>query len=449
VASQPQLLAQHCAEAGLNEKAVGYWLTAGQQAVVRSAMTEAVSQLQKGLDLLAKLPEGSQHQRQELDLQIGLARALLATQGYAAPAVAEAYGRARSLADQLDLAPNYLAPLLHGLWAFHRTRGELNQALTLAEEMEKLGKARDNLSALLLGKQEHGLVCFDRGELTAARALFEQCEGLKDPAHRAVLAPWVVQDRYVMVLAFLALTLAEQDYVKQGRARLNEALTEARQLQHALTLVLALHLAASFENSFGSVDQVLRSAEELGAISNEYGFPYWVASSEILQGRSLTTLGRPQEGLCLITKGLSKLRATGTQLAEPSGLIFQSEAYGALGRPIEALKCLDEAAQIIEKTQQRGGEAEVHRMTGEIALLDPKPDAAKAEAYFNRALDVARKQQAKYRELRAAMSMARLWRDQGKRDEARELLAPVYGWFTEGFDTLDLKEAKALLDRLA
>jgi predicted ATPase len=179
VAADAQLMARHCAEAGLNEKAVGYWLTAGQQAVVRSAMTEAVSQLQKGLDLLAKLPEGSQHQRQELDLQIGLARALTGTKGYAAPAAAEAYGRARSLADQLDLAPSYLAPLLYGLWAFHRVRGELNQALALAKEMEQLGKARDNLSALLLGKHEHGLICYDRGELTAARALLEQCEGLR------------------------------------------------------------------------------------------------------------------------------------------------------------------------------------------------------------------------------------------------------------------------------
>jgi predicted ATPase len=412
-------------------------------------MTEAVFQLQKGLHLLAKLPEGPQHQRQELDLQIGIARALLATKGYATPAAAEAYGRARSLADQLDLAPNYLAPLLYGLYAFHYIRGELNQALALAEETEKLGKARDNLSTLLLGKQEHGAVCYECGELTAARALHEQCEGLKDPAHRAVLAPWVVQDRYVMVLVILALTLAHQGYVEQGRARLNEALTEARQLQHTLTLATALGHAAIFEADFGSLDQALRSAEESVALSNEHGFPYWVAWSEILQGRVLTALGRPQEGLYLITKGLSMARATGAQLAVPWLLTMQSEAYAALDRPIEALKCLDEAAQIIEKNQDRIVEADVHRMTGEIALLAPKPDAAKAEAYFNRALAVARKQQAKYWELRAAMSMARLWRDQGKPQQARELLAPVYGWFTEGFDTLDLKEAKALLAELA
>jgi predicted ATPase len=241
--------------------------------------------------------------------------------------------------------------------------------------------------------------------------------------------------------------LANQGYIEQGRTRLNEALTEARQLQHALTLAFALHWAAVFEVFFGSPDQAHRCAEEAAAFSNEHGFPFWAAQAEILQGRALTTLGRPQEGLDLITNGRSMLRATGAQVGEPVWLATQAEAYGALGRPLKGLNCLDEATQMIDATDEREVEAELLRLRGD--LLNATGDEAAAERSYREALAVATKQSAKTFELRAAMSMARLWRDQGKRIEARELLVPVYGWFTEGFDTRDLKEAKALLDELA
>jgi tetratricopeptide (TPR) repeat protein len=294
--SQPQVIAQHCAEAGIAEKAVSYWLKAGQLSAARSAMSEAVAQFEKGLDLLSRIPENSSRQQQELDLQIGLARALLATRGYAAPAVADAYERARMLAERLDRR-DYLPPLLYGLWVFQLTRSELKLSLTVAQQLETFGEERDNLSALLLGKLARGASYFWRGEWTAARALFEQCHGLSDPAHRAVYAAWVAQDMHNYMLLWLAHDLALLGHVDQGRTRLNEALAEARELRHAFTLALALPLAAYFESAYGSPHRAHQYAQELAALSNELGFPFFTAQANLHLGWSLTALGHAQEGV--------------------------------------------------------------------------------------------------------------------------------------------------------
>ena len=444
-AAQPQLLAQHYAVAGLNEKAVGYLLRAGQQTLVRSAMTEAMAQFQKGLDLLPSLPDDRGRQQHELDLQLGMGQALHATKGYSAPAVAEAYRRARELAKQLD-RPDYLAPLLHGLWALHLVRDELKVALALAEELETFGTAHDNLSASLVGKEERGITFYWLGELTTARALFEQCEALGEPAHRAVLAAWSPQDQYGQTLGYLALTLAVQGHIAQGRTRLDAALTEARALRHAHTSAEAFNFASVVEIFLSSPHEAHRYAQELTALSNEHGFPYWVAWGNFCQGYSLTMLGRPEEGLDLMTKGLSLFRAMGAVLGTPWVLSELAAAYGALGRPVEGLDCLGEAVKIIEKTGERVTEFDVALVRGDLLLATG--DRIMAEESYRRALGIARQQGARTFEIRGATVLARLWRDEGKRTEARNLLAPVYDWFTEGLDTPVLMEAKALLDEL-
>ena len=432
--------------AGLNEKTVGYLLKAGQQAIMRSAMTEAMAQFQKGLDLLPSLPDDRGRQQHELDLQIGIGQALLATKGYSAPAVAEAYGRARELAEQLD-RPDYLAPLLHGLWALHLVRGELKVALALAEELEMFGTAHDNLSASLVGKEERGMACFWLGEITTARALFEQCDALSDPAHRAVLAAWVAQDQYVQTLLYLAIILAVQGYIEQGRTRLNSALTEARRLRHAHTSAEAFQWASIFEIFLSWPHEANRYAQELTVLSNEHGFPYWAVWGNFCQGYSLTMLGRPEEGLHLMTNGLSSLRAMGAFVGMPWALTGVAAAYGALGRPVEGLDCLGEAAKIIEKTGERANEFDVALSRGDLLLATG--DRTTAEESYRQAFAIATQQGIRLSELRGATALARLWRDEGKRTEARNLLAPVYNWFTEGFDTPVLMEAKALLDALA
>jgi tetratricopeptide (TPR) repeat protein len=444
-AAQPQLLAHHCAEAGLNEKAVGYFLKAGQQAYVRSAMTEAMAQFQKGLDLLPRLPDDRGRQQHELDLQIGIGLALHVSKGYSAPAVEEAYGRARELAEQLD-RPDYLAPLLFGLFTLHATRGELKAALALAEELENFGKAHDNLSASLLGKESRGLTCLSLGELTTARALSEQCDAFGEPAHRAVLAAWATEDPYVQTLGHLAVILALQGHIEQGRTRSNAALTEARGLRLAPTSAGAFFWASFFESIISSPHEAHRYAQELTSLSNEHGFPFYVAWGNFWQGYSLTVLGRPEESLHLMTKCLSSLRAMGAVVGTPGVLAGLAAAYGALGRPVEGLDCLGEAAKIIEKNGERQNEFDVALVRGDLLLATG--DRVTAEESYRRALSIATQQGAKTFELRAATSLARLWRDEGKRTEARNLLAPIYDWFTEGFDTPVLMEAKALLDEL-
>jgi len=226
VTNQPQVIAHHCVEAGLNEKAVAYWLKSGQLAVARSAMTEAVAQLQKGLDLLAGLPDSPWRREHELELRIALGQALIGAKGYAAPAVGEVFARAHVLAVQLNRS-DHIVPLLWGQWTFHLARSELRLALSLAERIEQIGEAEDNVVLRLLGYRVHGMTCFHLGEFVAALALFERCHGLNDPAHRAVDAAQSAEDPYAVVLAYLAQTLTALGCLDQGRARINEALREA------------------------------------------------------------------------------------------------------------------------------------------------------------------------------------------------------------------------------
>jgi tetratricopeptide (TPR) repeat protein len=445
VAAHPDLMAQHCAEAGMSDEAVGYQLKAGQQAVARSAMTEAMAQLQKGLDLLASQPDSDLRRQQEVDLLLALARALLAAKGYGAPAVGETYARARALAEQLDRS-DYLVPLLYGQWVSHSVRSQLRLALSFAERIEQIGKAQGDVGLLMLGHLVHGITRVAMGDFVAARALFERCHRLDDPANRAVYAEITMADPHDQLLRFLALTLTCLGYMDQGRARLNEVLRDARQRGHVYTLAFALTWAAWIDSATRPPHEAQRHADEALALSTEQGFPAFLAHGIVFRGWALSALGQSQEGLALITKGLSMYRATGAVVFTPSMLTSAAEAYARLGQPVEGLNCLAEAAQIIESTDERMEEAELYRVRGD--LLNATGDRAAAEQSYRQSLVVAQRQSAKLFELRASTGLARLWRDQGKRTKARNLLAPIYGWFTEGFDTPDLKEAKALLDLL-
>jgi predicted ATPase/class 3 adenylate cyclase len=445
VTGQPALLAQHCEEAALTEKAVGYWLRAGQQALARSAMMEASAQLQKGLELLARLPDGHERQQQELDLQIALGRALIATMGYSAPAVAATFARARALAEHLDRR-EYLVPLLHGQWVYYFNRSELKLALSYAEEVEQIGKSRNDVDVQLLGHFQIGMIHFYLGEFGTARAHFEQCHDLGDPAHRAVVAPLSTADPHVAAMAHLAWTLGSLGYVDQARLRLHEVLSEADRLEHAYTRAMMLSFACWVEWASRSPEQVRRRAEESVALSIEHNFPLWLAWGTAYRGWSLTALGQTQEGLVLIKQGLAAVRATGTILMTPHWLMLLADAYAMLGQPDEGLSCLAEAALVLGTIDERFEEAEFHRLRGQ--LLNGVGERAEAETNYHQAMAIAKRQGAKVWELRAATSLARLWINEGKCYEARDLLGPIYDWFTEGYETSDLKEAKALLDSL-
>jgi len=442
VATQPQLMAQHCVEAGLIEKAIAFFTTAGQQAIARSAMAEAVSQLMKGLRLIAKLPDSPLRKQQELDLQIALGPARIATSGFSAPDVGETYTRARALAEQLD-RPEYLVSLIYGQWAFHCIRSEYELAMSLAEQLEEIGATRNDVAALLLGHFAHAGTHLRQGEFLAAYALYEQCHKMSE--YRTLYVTMTGADQYLIALSQLALTLVYLGRIDQGRSRISQALSAARQLGHVNSLAYVLVFVCLIEWLTSSPQDLKRHGEDLMALSEEHGLQ-WLGWGMAYCGASMTTLGQAQKGHDLITKALSTIRGMGYILGTPLVLCFLGEAHSKLGRPLDGLDCLAEAAQIIEMTDERYDEAELHRLRGD--LLNATSDRAAAEENYHRALTVARHQGGRFCELRAATSLACLWHEQGKRAEARALLAPVYNCFSEGFAMPALQDAKTLLDQL-
>ena len=443
--NQPELLARHSTEAGLIEKAAGLWAKAGQRSLERSALAEAVEQLRKGLALVEKLPEGVMRMQHELDLQIALGKAMIATKGYGAPETGEAFNRARSLCEQLDHPPQ-LVSVLHGQWVRVLLAGDMALARSRAEELLTLGMERNDPIWTMMGCRISGVTCCWLGELIAARDYLERGLLLYDPAHHSSYAKLTVDDTHVVMLSYLAWTLLCLGYLDQARAKREAALAEARLLSRAFTLAHALSRATHAEAITVGPSGALLHADEWVSLTERLGIGYYLAEAMNFQGWCLTMLGQREKGLTQLTSGLAAYRAHGL-LHVPTYLTLLADAYREVQQPQSGLQQLEEAIGVIGRTQARYYEAEMHRVRGEL-FLSMHDDGA-AEASFREAINVAQHQSAKIWELRAAMSLARLWRDQSKVQRARELLAPVYGWFTEGFDTRDLKEAKALLAELA
>src|SRR6266851_5619456 len=444
VTSQPGLLARHCAEGGMAEKAIAYCLAAGEQAIARSAMAEAVAQLRRGLNLLTSLSDTAGRRRHELNLQIALGRALIATKGQGARATGEAYARARQLCEQLE-RPAQLLPVLFGQWIHYLLRAELRLARRSAAELQQLGKAQDDTSLKFVACRWGGVTDLYLGEFTAARAELEHGLALFDPVQRPFYAALEAYDAHVAILRYLSRILVSLGYFDQARTRRDAALAEASKLGHTFTLAHSLFLACLDEWSVKSERALFRHAEELATLSAEHDFALFSAGGSLFRGWCIVALRQGQQGIVLLDEALAAWRATGSMLLVPFFLLLLADANGKAGSREEGLRRLDEVARLVETTQERWVEAEMHRLRGE--LLAATGNRAAAEETFRHALNVARHQSAKLWELRAATSLARLWRDQGKRTEARNLLAPIYSWFKEGFDTPVLKEAKTLLEQ--
>jgi class 3 adenylate cyclase/tetratricopeptide (TPR) repeat protein len=445
IESQPALLARHCTEGGLAEKAAAYWLKAGQQAIASWAIAEAVTQLRKGLDLIPQVPDGAARQERELGLLMTIGHALMAARGYASPEAGEAFSRARRLSEQLSRPPQR-ARALGGQFAFRLVRAELEQAERHAGEMRDLGETYDNAKWRAAGAAASGCVCCYLGKFAESRAHYEQWVALWDPAYRAVGS--TPEDYYVQGLSHLARTLLCLGHVDQALALRNQALAEARRLS-PYTLVSAMCLAWYVDWAIGgakSAAVILRSADEVLTLAQEQGFPLWLGVGNHMRGWCLGMLGQPEEGMPLLAKGVALRRANGAELLLPFTLATLAEIHLAAGQPDEALGQLDQAAAMLATTKERWAEADMHRLRGTV--LQAANEAA-AEASYRQALGVAREQNARFWELRAAVDLARLWHRQGKRSEARELLAPVYGWFTEGLDSPSLQDARAVLAELA
>jgi tetratricopeptide (TPR) repeat protein len=341
-----------------------------------------------------------------------------------------------------------LGSVLRGQFVYCLVRGELEQAQNLADELRDLGDAKNDVMWKCFGSMYQGNVACWLGKFTEARAYYENALSLWDPKYGAFAA--TPENPYVASLCRLSRALLCLGYVDQAHLRRDEALAQARALP-LYNLVFVLVQAwwgIDWVTAGGKPERtMLRSAEQILAISTEQGFSQWLVVGNMLHGWCLGTTGHAEEGIQRLLKWITICRAAGVKIAMRFCLMTLAEVCGQAGRAEEGLKRLAEAADLIETTKEHWAEAEIYRMKG-MLLLSLQEDAA-AEDSYRRALAVARRQHAKSWELHAATSLARLWRGQGKLQQARELLAPVYGWFTEGFDARDLKEAKALLEELA
>ena len=448
VETQPELVAQHYTAAGCTEQAVLYWQRAGQHASDRSAHLEAISHCTTGIELLTTLPETPEHTQQALTLYIGLGAALLITKGQAAPEVEHAYTQARALCQQVGETPD-LVPVLFGLWRFYLTRAQLHTAREFAETLLRLAQRADDPTLAVIAHYALGTTWLCLGAFPAARQHLEAGSARYTPDQRRAPVFRMGQDPGVACRALAAWTLWVLGYPEQALARLHEALALAHALSHPFSLAWARCRAAFVFQFRRDVPAVHEQAEAAVALSTEQGFPQWAAWGTSLRGWALARQGQGEAGLAQVRQGIAAWRATGAAAHVPYLCTLLADVSAHLGHPEDGLQALAEAHTLVEQHDERWWEAEVHRLRGVLLLRQSGTPQKEAVTWLQRALDVARRQQAKSLELRAAMSLARLWQQQGKRAEACQLLAEVYGWFTEGFDTADLQEAKALLEALA
>ena len=453
--NQPELLARHCTEAGLIEKAAGLWGKAGQRSSARSALVEAVAQLTRALDQMAALPVTPARRREQIKLHVALINPLLHVKGYAAPETKAAVEQARLLIEQAEAAGEppedklLLFSVLFGVWVTNYVAFNGDVMRELAEQFLALAEKQRATGPLITGHGLTGTSLLCTGAIAQGRTHFDRAIPLYDPAEHRPFATRFGQDLRVTQLAYRSLALWMLGYPDAALADANDALKDAREINQAATLMFTLLHASFTHTQCGHYAAANAEAAEAVALADEKGALFWKPAGIVQQGCVLALTGQASKAVHMITAGITAWRSTGATLWLPLHMSHLASAYAELGNFDDAWRCIGEASMAVDTTKEKWCEADVHRTSGEIVLRWSERDTTTAQKYFERALDVARAQQAKSWELRAAMSLARLWRDQGKILEARELLAPVYGWFTEGFDTRDLKEAKALLAELA
>ena len=453
--SQPELLARHFTEAGLIEKAAGLWGKAGQRSLERSALVEAIEQIKRALSQIAALPATTVLRREEIRLQVALINPLIHVKGYAALETKVAAERARLLIEQAEALgeppedPLLLFSVLYSFWVANYVAFKGDVARGLAEQFLALAEKQETTAPLMIGHRIMGISSLINGRISEGREQFDQALALYDPAEHRQLATRFGVDARASILSYRSWALWSLGYPKAALADIDNTLKDARDIGQAATLMYVLLHASWPQLWSGNYIAANTLVDEVAALADQKGAMHWQSLAMIARGCLFAMTGEASNAVHMIPAGITANLSTGATLWMPLNISYLTRAYAELGQFDNARNSIAEAMTAIETTKERWCEAEIHRMAGEIALHSPERNAAKAQDYFERSLAVARQQQAKSWELRAAMSMARLWRSQGKPQQARELLAPVYGWFTEGFDTLDLKEAKALLEELA
>jgi class 3 adenylate cyclase/predicted ATPase len=446
--TQPELLGHHFTEAGLTEKAIGYWLKAGQRSRERSADCEAIGHLTKGRALLDTLEETRERDGRELQFLTTLGPAYIAARGYAAPEVGPILLRARELCQRIG-DPQQLFGIMLGMWEWRLVRGDVRLCADLATDgmalAERLNDPGIRMEALFMP----GATLFYRAQFAGARACYENAVAAFDDRERTKFwTAYTGHNAGVTHRCYLALVLWHLGYPDQALKVDRETRELARTIGHAFSLGHAVDFTACLYQFCRIGAEVQAAGEEEMAIATEQGFQLWHALGTLHKAAGMLLQGWREEALPLLLKGLNAFRATGAEVRVPYYLSMLGDAYTQAGRFEDALKALNEGLAIAEKNDDRFQEAELYRLKGEL-LLAESPDEAAAEACFRQAIGTARRQQSRAWELRATMSLARLWQRQGRRDEARGTLAAIYGTYREGFTTPDLVDAKALLETLA
>jgi predicted ATPase len=443
--TQPELLAWHYERAQQSEPSIGYWHRAGQLALERSAYQEAIRHLQHALELLATLPDTPARARRELELQITLGPALGAARGSAAVELQQAYSRALDLSSQLGEQSQRFS-VLFGLWRFHVMRSQALHARALAEQCLELAQ-QNNDSGLLLGAHwALGVSQFMLGELAQAHEQFRQGAALYDARVHHVLTFRYGFDPGIYGLLYDSLTLWLLGYPQQSLAQNEAAMTAARLKPHHYNLALAHYFTARLHQFRREPDAALIQAEAALALCQEHDIAYFGASSMIVQGWAFAMQHQYQQGIALMQQGWTAIRAMQGKVWGAFLFACQTEGHLANGRFEPAWNTLTDVFRFRQDTEDCCWDGELQRLKGQLLLVRPDGSESDAENCLQQALDITRRQQARSLELRAATDLARLWLQQGKRDQAQALLAPVYAWFSEGFDSVDLREAKALLE---
>jgi predicted ATPase len=452
--NQPELLARHCTEAGLVTKAVGLWGKAGLRSLERSALVEAVEQLKRALDQIEPLSADPIFRRERLKLQVAVIAPLIHVKGYASEETKTAVERAHRLIEETENLgdppedPLLLFSVLYASVIAHQIAFDGDAFLKSAAHFLALAERREAAIPIMVGHRLTGNSLLLTGSIVEGRAHFDRAIARYSPLQHRGLVTHFGQDSRVSGLAYRSIALWMLGYPDAALTDADKAISDAREIGQAATLMFALQVTFVTLMLCGEYATANMNLDELVGLANEKDTLYWKAEGLLDKGCLLTLTGKHSEAIETITSWIAPFRSTGATWFIPTYLLFLASAHAELANFSIAQTCIGDAFTAIKATGETWFEAEAHRMAGEIEARSGKPEAAKIEAHFERALTVARQQQAKSWELRATMSLARLRRDQGKPHQARELLAPVYGWFTEGFDTLDLKEAKALLDEL-
>jgi predicted ATPase len=453
-------LARHFERAGFHAKAVTYLLKAGKRAAQLSAYQEAIRHLTNGLALLERLPDSRERAQTELELQIALGTALLVTKGPPAAEVEQTYSRAWQLRHQLYAEePAQIFPILYERWGHDMTRGKPQTALQLAEEFFQLAQ-RLHDPAMIVAHRCVGWSSAAMGELVAARPHFEQIAALYNVEQHRPLALEYVIDPGPAGLCFGAFDLWLLGYVEQARRWSDRALLLAREGAHAFTLAYTLIFSSWFHHFCQEWAIAQEQVDELIAICTKQGLASLLAWGTIIHSWALAEQGQDEAGIAQIRQGLAAARAAGTEAFRTYHLTLLAEAYHMVGEPEAGLAALAEALAQVEQTGERFWEAEIYRLKGQLLLTmegagcshgvtEEMQNAESAEGCFLTAIEIARRQAGKSLELRATVSLARLWQQQGKNDQARRMLADIYGFFTEGFDTVDLQQANVLLQDLS